>query len=261
MIPPESGKLMILGLGPGDPRLCTPEVTAALAEATDLVGYGPYVDRVADGLQAIRHSSDNREELDRARHALSLAAAGRRVAVVSSGDAGVFAMASAIFEAIDHGDPDWRALDVVVMPGISAMLAVAARVGAPLGHDFCVLSLSDNLKPWPLVLRRLRAAAEAGFAMALYNPVSRARPWQLGEALGLLRDILAATIPVVFATAISRIDERVVITTLAEARADQADMRTMVLVGTEATRRIERPDAPPWLYAPRAARSQGTGSW
>lgn len=246
---------MILGLGPGAASLCTPQVTAALDEATDLVGYGPYVDRIASGRNAVRHSSDNREEIARARHALSLAAAGRRVAVVSSGDAGVFAMASAVFEAIEHGDPAWRALDVEVMPGISAMLAVAARLGAPLGHDFCVLSLSDNLKPWPLILRRLRAAAEAGFAMALYNPVSRARPWQLGEALDLLREILPGSVPVVFATAISRPEERVVITALAEAHSDQADMRTMVLVGTGATRLIPRPGNMPWVYAPRGAGS------
>ncbi len=258
MSDPVGGRVMIVGLGPGDPRLCTPQVAAALGEATDLVGYGPYLDRVAAGIGgaagAVRHASDNREEIDRARHALSLAAAGRRVAVVSSGDAGVFAMASAVFEAIEHGEPGWRALDVVVMPGISAMLAVAARLGAPLGHDFCVLSLSDNLKPWPLVLKRLRAAAEAGFAIALYNPVSRARPWQLGEALALLRAILPGTVPVVFATAISRPEEQVAIVPLAEARGDQADMRTLVLVGTEATRLIPRPGATPWLYAPRGSR-------
>ncbi len=246
---------MILGIGPGDPRLCTPQVSAALADATDLVGYRPYLDRVAASVDAVRHGSDNRVELDRARHALSLAAGGRRVAVVSSGDAGVFAMASAVFEAIEHGDAAWCGLDVAVMPGISAMLAVAARVGAPLGHDFCVLSLSDNLKPWDLILRRLRAAAEASFAIALYNPVSRARPWQLGEALALLRDLLPGTVPVVFATAISRPEEQVAITTLAEARGDQADMRTLVLVGTEATRLIRRPGNTPWLYAPRGAPS------
>ena len=148
----------------------------------------------------VRHASDNREELDRARLALTLAAQGRAVAVVSSGDAGVFAMASAVFEAIDKGDPAWRALDVEVVAGISAMFAAAARLGAPLGHDFCAISLSDNLKPWPLVLRRLRAAAEAGLVMALYNPLSRARPWHLAEAFGVLRGYLPPTTPVVFAT-------------------------------------------------------------
>ncbi len=248
-----SGRLTVLGLGPGDPALRTPQVAAALCDATDLVGYGPYLERIAGASGAVRHASDNREELDRARHALSLAASGRRVAVVSSGDAGVFAMASAVFEAIEGGEPDWRALDVAVLPGISAMLAVAARVGAPLGGDFCVLSLSDNLKPWTLIRRRLRAAAEAGFAIALYNPVSRARPWQLDAALTLLREVVPPGAPVVFATAISRPEERVVITTLAEARGEQADMRTLVLVGTAATRLIPRAEGMPWLYAPRGS--------
>lgn len=251
-----SGRLVIVGLGPGDVALRTPQVSEALADATDLIGYGPYLQRIEGAEGAIRHGSDNREELDRARHALSLAAEGRRVAVASSGDAGVFAMASAVFEAIEHGDSAWRRLDVQVMPGISAMLAVAARLGAPLGHDFCVISLSDNLKPWPLVLRRLQAAAAAEFSMALYNPVSGARPWQLGEALALLRDLLPGTVPVVFATAVSRPEERIVLSDLARATPAQADMRTLILVGTEATRIIERGEGrESWLYAPRGARA------
>ena len=143
--------LTIIGLGPGDLEMRTPQATAALERATDLVGYGPYVARVEAPAHVVRHASDNREELDRARHALTLAASGRHVAVVSSGDAGVFAMASAVFEAIEHGKPDWARLDVTVVPGISALLAVAARLGAPLGGDFCAISLSDNLKRWSLV--------------------------------------------------------------------------------------------------------------
>ncbi|WP_428390906.1 precorrin-3B C(17)-methyltransferase [Lichenicoccus sp.] len=246
-----SGRLAILGLGPGDPALRTPQVDAALQRASDLVGYGPYLDRVG-GARAVRHGSDNGEEIERARLALRLAHEGRAVVVVSSGDAGVFAMASAVFEAIEHGDPAWRDLDVEVMPGVSAMLAAAARLGAPLGHDFCVLSLSDNLKPWELVLRRLRAAAQAGFALALYNPHSRARPWQLDAAFALLREVLSDTVPVAFATAVSRAEEVLAITTLGEARGAQADMRTLVLIGTEATRTIPRDGARPWLYAPRS---------
>ena len=143
-----SGRLFLVGLGPGDPAMQTPQASTALADATDLVGYGPYVDRVPQRAGLVRHVSDNREEISRARHALELAAAGRQVAVVSSGDTGVFAMASAVFEAIEHGDAAWRGIDVEVIPGISAMFAVAARLGAPLGHDFCAISLSDNLKPW-----------------------------------------------------------------------------------------------------------------
>ena len=248
-----SGKLWIVGLGPGDAAMQTPQATAALAQASDLVGYGPYVDRVPPAPGQERHASDNRAELDRARLGLTLAAQGRTVAVVSSGDAGVFAMASAVFEAIDRGDAAWRALDVEVVAGISAMFAAAARIGALLGHDFCAISLSDNLKPWALVLRRLRAAAEAGLVMALYNPLSRARPWQLHEAFGVLREILPPHTPVVFATAVSRPEENIDIVGLDEADPGRADMRTLVMVGTEATRRIERPGRPPWLYTPRSA--------
>jgi precorrin-3B C17-methyltransferase len=249
-----SGRLVIVGLGPGDARMRTPQAEAALAEATDLVGYGPYLDRVAEGPQR-RHASDNRVELDRARHAIALAAEGRRVAVVSSGDPGVFAMASAVFEAIEQGPPEWRLLDVSVVPGISAMFAAAARLGAPLGHDFCAISLSDNLKPWELVCRRVRLAAEAGFVMALYNARSRARPDALGEIFGLLRDVLPGAAIVAFATAVSRPDEAMVITSLAEADPELADMRTLVLIGSAETRLIARPNAPAFVYSPRSARA------
>jgi len=247
-----SGKLFIIGLGPGDAMLLTPQADAALAQASDLVGYGPYVARAPERAGQIRHVSDNREEIDRARHALEIAAAGRVVAVLSAGDAGVFGMASAVFEAIDKGEPAWRGLEVEVVAGVSAMFAAAARVGAFLGHDFCAISLSDNLKPWVLVLKRLRAAAEAGFVMALYNPHSRARPWQLNAAFDLLRETLLPATPVVFATAISRADERVLITTLAEADSSAADMRTLVLVGTAETRLVERAGRVPWVYTPRS---------
>lgn len=247
------GRLDIIGLGPGAEPLRTPEASAALAGATDIVGYGPYVARVPTRPGQRRHETDNRQELERARHALAMAAAGGRVAVVSSGDAGVFAMASAVFEALEHGAPEWRALEIRVLPGISAMFATAARLGAPLGHDFCAISLSDNLKPWPLVEQRLAAVAGAGFVIALYNPISRARPWQLGRAFELLRGILRPDTPVAFATAISRPEERLEIRPLAEADPALADMRTLVLVGSAATRVIPREGAPPWLYTPRSA--------
>ena len=240
--------LAIIGLGPGDPALVTPQTTAALAAATHLVGYAPYLDRVPPAPHHVRHPSDNRVELDRARHALGLAAGGEHVAIVSGGDPGVFAMASAVFEAMEHGPREWLSLDIQVLPGISAMFAAAARLGAPLGHDFCAISLSDNLKPWPLVLARLAAAAAAGFVIALYNPASRARPWQLAAALDSLRPILPPTTPIAFATAITRPDEHLAITTLAAADPAQADMRTLVLIGTAATRTVG-----PWLYTPRSA--------
>ena len=179
-----SGSLVVVGTGPGKAELMTPATLAALAKATDLVGYGPYLDRIPMTRPGQRrHASDNRVELERARHALSLAAAGREVVVVSGGDPGVFAMAAAVFEAVETGDPRWRGLDIRVEPGVTAMLAAAAEVGAPLGDDFCAISLSDNLKPWATIERRLRAAAEADFVIALYNPASKARPHQLGAGI------------------------------------------------------------------------------
>lgn len=246
-----SGNLWIIGLGPGAPELRTAQASAALAEASDLVGYTPYVARIPVRTGQTRHASDNRVELARAHHALSLSAAGRRVALVSSGDASVFAMASTVFEAIESGEPAWRQLDIEVLPGISAMFAAAARIGAPLGHDFCAISLSDNLKPWEVLVRRLTAAASAGFVIALYNPRSRARPWQLGAAFDVLRSLLPGSTQLAFATAVSGPDERIDITTLADADPARADMRTLVLIGSAATRRIERPNARPWLYSPR----------
>lgn len=248
-----SGKLSIIGLGPGPDKWLTPEARAALDEADALIGYKPYTDRVPERAGLERFASDNRVEIDRARHALQLAQDGRKVAVVSGGDAGVFGMAAAVFEAIEHGEPAWRAFAVEVIPGVSAMLAAAARIGAPLGHDFCAISLSDNLKSWGTVTRRLDAAAAAGFVIALYNPASRARPWQLGAAFDVLRARLPAATPVAFATAVTRPDERIEIVTLAAADASRADMRTLILIGTAATRLIARPGAAPWLYTPRSA--------
>ena len=248
-----SGRLAVVGLGPGDPRYLTPEAEAALGDAEALYGYGPYLDRVPARAGQTRHPSDNREEGARAAAALRHAAQGVRVAVVSGGDPGVFAMAAAICEQIEQGPESWRDLDVVFIPGITAMLAVAAKIGAPLGHDFCALSLSDNLKPWDLVERRLDAAASAGFVIALYNPVSRARPWQFGQAIEQLRRHLPATTPVVFGRAVGRPDERVSVAALAEADPTPADMATLVIVGTRETRVIARPGRSPLVYTPRAA--------
>jgi precorrin-3B C17-methyltransferase len=248
-----SGWLAIAGLGPGAAHLVTPEVIETLAHATDLIGYAPYVARVPARAGLTRHGSDNREELDRAGLALRLASEGKHVVVVSSGDPGVFAMAAAVFEAVDTGDPAWRHLDIRVLPGISAMFAAAARIGAPLGHDFCAINLSDNLKPWELVERRLRLAAQADFVMALYNPLSSARPWQLGRALELLREELPGTVPVVFASAVSDARETIETVTLHDAVAGRADMRTIVLIGSSRTRLIARGDGNPFVYTPRSA--------
>ncbi|MBS0540800.1 MAG: precorrin-3B C(17)-methyltransferase, partial [Proteobacteria bacterium] len=193
--------------------------------------------------------SDNRVELDRARHALALAASGRQVAVVSGGDPGVFAMAAAVFEAVEAGDPAWRTLDIRVEPGVTAMLAAAAEVGAPLGGDFCAISLSDNLKSWATIERRLAAAAEADFVIALYNPASKARPHQIGQAFDLLRAKKQAETPVLFVRAAGTADARVVSTTLGQADPSIVDMRTLVIVGASTTRRVGR-----WIYTPRSER-------
>ncbi|SFD64254.1 precorrin-3B C(17)-methyltransferase [Roseivivax sediminis] len=246
-----SGWIAIAGIGPGDETLITPEVTTALEAATDIVGYIPYVRRIAprDGLTL--HESDNRVELDRARHALSMAAEGKRVVVVSSGDPGVFAMASAVFEALEEGPEAWRALDIRVLPGITAMLAAAARAGAPLGHDFCAINLSDNLKPWALIEKRLRLAAEADFAMAFYNPRSKSRPEGFERTLEVLREVCAPERPILFARAVSTPEEALRVVPLGQATADMADMRTVVIVGSSTTRIIERVGAP-LVYTPRS---------
>ena len=248
-----SGRLAVVGLGPGDVRWLTPEADAALAAADALFGYGPYLERapVRDGQS--RHPSDNREEALRARDALETAAAGTNVALVSGGDPGVFAMAAAVCEQIESGPAAWRGLDLEIVPGITAMLAVAARVGAPLGHDFCALSLSDNLKPWPVIERRLDAAAQAGFVIALYNPISRSRPWQLTAALERLRCHLPATTPTVFGRAVGRADENIAVTTLQAADPAGADMATLVIVGSAETRLVPRPGHAPLVYTPRSA--------
>jgi precorrin-3B C17-methyltransferase len=163
-----------------------------------------------------------------------------------------------VFEAIEAGEPEWRALDVQVIPGVSAMFAAAARIGAPLGHDFCVISLSDNLKPWPVVTARLQAAAAAGFVIALYNARSQARSWQLGAAFDLLRLMLPGVTLVALATSISPPDECIIVTTLAEADPAEADMRTLILIGSAALRRIERQAMPPWILL-RARRAWHDG--
>jgi precorrin-3B C17-methyltransferase len=248
-----SGLLTVVGLGPGDARWLTPAADAALAAADALFGYGPYLDRAPVREGQSRHPTDNRQEALRACAALERAAAGSKVALVCGGDPGVFAMAAAVCEQIESGPAAWRTLDVEIVPGVTAMLAVAARVGAPLGHDFCALSLSDNLKPWPVIERRLDAAAQAGFVIALYNPISQARQWQLAAAFERLRRYLPATTPVVFGRAVGRVDEAIAVTTLQSADASNADMATLVIVGSAETRLVPRPGHAPLVYTPRSA--------
>lgn len=251
-----SGSLSVVGLGPGPAWWVTPEAAALLGSATDVVGYAPYVARLPERPGQMRHSSDNRVELDRAHLALDLAQSGRHVAVVSGGDPGVFAMAAAVFEAVEARPAHERDLPIQVVPGISAMLAAAARLGAPLGHDFCAISLSDNLKPWAAIESRLRAAAAADFVMAFYNPVSRARPDRLRDSFALLATCRAPDTVVAFARAVGRPDERLVVSTLAAAPDVEADMSTLVIVGSSETRTVPRGQNIPWVLTPRSYRGR-----
>ncbi|WP_407292643.1 precorrin-3B C(17)-methyltransferase [Stutzerimonas zhaodongensis] len=248
------GSLTVIGLGPGAPEYMVPAARQALDEAQDLLGYETYI-RMAGPLKPgqTSHGSDNREELQRAAHAFELAANGRRVVVISSGDPGVFAMAAAVLEALHaSSDPRWHAVDLQILPGVSAALATAAKAGAPLGHDFCMLSLSDNLKPWALIEKRLEHAAAADLVMAFYNPISKARPWQLGRALEILRQQRAPETLVVLGRDIGRPAEALTITTLGELTPEQVDMRTLVIIGSSQTCRFAKPDGSDWVYTPRS---------
>jgi precorrin-2 C20-methyltransferase/precorrin-3B C17-methyltransferase len=252
--PPETdhpaGRVSVIGLGPAGPEWLTPEARDELAAADVLIGYETYLSRVAVRPGQERYPTDNRVERERADHALDLAAQGRCVAVVSSGDPGIFAMAAAVLEAAEaRGGAGHTELRVV--PGVSAMQAAAARVGAPLGHDFCVLSLSDQLKPWAVVERRLEAAGEADLVLALYNPASRTRRDQLERAIVVLRRHRAGTTPVVVARAVGSPEEVVMVTTLAELDPARVDMRTLLIVGSSMTRTTGGNGHPTRVYTPR----------
>jgi precorrin-2 C20-methyltransferase / precorrin-3B C17-methyltransferase len=232
--------VVIVGLGPGDPAWLTPEADAAIAEATDLVGYRPYLARIPVRPGQDRHASGNTVEADRAALALDLAVKGRRVAVVSSGDPGVFAMAAAVLEQAAADSERWDGVPVTVLPGVTAAQAVAARAGAPLGHDYCVLSLSDRLKPWPVIADRVEHAAAADLVLALYNPASRSRTWQLAAVADLILRHRSPETPVILGRAVGRDGEQLRIITLAELGAAEVDMSTLVIVGSSATRVAER---------------------
>ena len=247
------GRLAVIGLGPGAAELMVPAVKAELARANDVLGYETYV-RMAGPFRAdqVMHCTDNREEMQRARHAFELAAQGRSVVVVSSGDPGVFAMAAAVLEALhESSDAAWHNVDLEILPGVSASLATAAQAGAPLGHDFCVLSLSDNLKPWEIIEKRLDLASQADLALAFYNPISRSRPWQLGRALEIVARYRTPATPVVLGRDIGRPGQTLRVTTLGQLTPDQVDMRTMVLVGSSTTCVFSRMGGGDWVYTPR----------
>ncbi|CUH98013.1 precorrin-3B C(17)-methyltransferase [Leisingera aquaemixtae] len=248
---PQNGWVVIAGLGPGNEALVTQEVRDAISEATDIVGYIPYVNRVEPREGLTLHATDNRVEVDRATHALEMAAAGKRVVVVSSGDPGVFAMASAVFEALESNaerNPEWLDLDIRVLPGITAMLAAAAAIGAPLGHDFAAINLSDNLKPWSLIEKRLQLVGEAGLAMAFYNPRSKSRPHQFARALEILREACGAETLITFARDVTKPGQELLTVPLKDATPEMADMRTVVIVGNRDTRRVGS-----YVYTPRYA--------
>lgn len=246
------GSLAVVGLGPAGAQWLTPEASATLAAADELVGYGPYLDRVPHRAGQRRHASDNRVELDRARHALELAAAGAAVAVVSSGDPGIFAMATAVLEAVEAGNGQFAGVDVRVVPGLSAMQAAAARAGAPLGHDFAVISLSDQLKPWGVIERRLEAAGAADLALALYNPASRTRREQLERAREVLLRHRSPDCPAVVARDVGGPAEDVTISTLGGFQAERVDMRTLLVIGSSTTRVIRTPGGRTQVYTPRS---------
>lgn len=247
------GRLAVIGLGPGASEFMIPAVKAELARANDVLGYETYV-RMAGPFRAdqVLHCTDNREEMQRARHAFELAASGRSVVVVSSGDPGVFAMASAVLEALhESSNAKWHSVDLHILPGVSASLATAALAGAPLGHDFCVMSLSDNLKPWAIIEKRLDLAAQADLALAFYNPISRARPWQLGRALDIVRQHRTPQTPVTLGRDVGRPGQTLRVISLGELTLEQVDMRTMVLIGSSTTCTFARPGGGEWVYTPR----------
>ncbi|GGT01483.1 precorrin-3B C(17)-methyltransferase [Planobispora rosea] len=244
-----TGEVVVVGLGPAGRPWLTPEAQEALAAADELVGYGPYLDRVPPNPRQRRHATDNRVEAERAAHALELALAGSRVAVVSSGDPGVFAMASAVLEVAC--EPRFSGVPVRVLPGLTAAHAVASRAGAPLGHDYCVLSLSDLLKPWDVVAERIRAAARADLVLAIYNPASKSRTWQVAAARDLLLEHRDPRTPVVIGRNVGGAEESMTVTTLAELDPAAVDMRCLLLVGSSTTRVAERGDGRRVVFTPR----------
>jgi cobalt-precorrin 5A hydrolase/precorrin-3B C17-methyltransferase len=247
------GRLAIVGLGPGSPEGRTAAAEARLRAASDWVGYRLYLDLLRPlAAGKTLHEFDLGAEERRVAHALDLAARGRHVALISSGDAGIYAMASLVFELIERGSrADWARIEIDGIPGVSAMQAAAARAGAPLGHDFCAISLSDLLTPWPVIERRVRAAAEADFVVALYNPVSRRRRTQLAAARKILLGARPPETPVVLGRSLGRMEESLEITTLAALDPEAVDMLTVVLIGASTTRRLPRPDGGAWVYTPR----------
>ncbi len=241
-------KLYIIGIGPGDLRYLAPAAKVALEQATDWVGYSLYIELIdALAQDKLCHKSPIGQESERAKLALTLAAAGKTTALISSGDPNIYAMASLVFQLLDEDESDtWATLDIELVPGISAMQLAAARVGAPLGHDFCTISLSDLLTPWTVIERRIQSAATGDFVIAFYNPASLTRNWQIERARDILLVQRAPETPVILAHSLGRESERIEVIALSELRYELIDMLTLVLVGNSQTKRVGR-----WLYTPR----------
>ncbi len=243
------GSLSVVGLGPGDQNLITPEVSLAMLEATDFIGYGPYLKRLHINKSKTLHASDNRKELERAELGLDLAYSGKKVVVVSSGDPGVFAMASAVMEALDKGKKEWKRVKVSVLPGVTAMLAASAKLGAPLGHDFCAINLSNNLKPWDIIEKRVTHALQADFVISLYNPRSVVRPNHLGKILKIVKNFSDNQRIVIFAKAISTEKENILVNLINDVDPNLADMSTLVIIGSSQTKAITDTS---FVYSPRS---------
>jgi cobalt-precorrin 5A hydrolase/precorrin-3B C17-methyltransferase len=246
------GTVSIIGTGPGSAKWMSPEVKAILESATDFVGYKTYINLVKEFTKGKTiHASDNRVELDRAHHALNLAAQGKSVVIVSSGDPGIYGMASAVFEVLDHeADPKWNQIDIHVAPGISAVQAAAASIGAPIGHDFCTISLSDILKPWEVIEQRLSAAAQADFVIAIYNPISTQRKWQLTAAKEILLQWRSPNTPVILGHKMGRKGENVQVIALVDLAPELADMQTVIIIGSSKTKTLKIGDRLR-VYTPR----------
>jgi precorrin-3B C17-methyltransferase len=246
------GKITIVGLGPGNKSMMTQEVVNIIDNATDIVGYSTYIKRITPKKNLNLYSSDNRDEPKRAKDAINLALNGKNVVVISSGDPGVFAMASVMFETIDNGPNLWNEIDIVVMPGVTAMLAAAAKVGAPLGHDFCAINLSNNLKPWRLIEKRIRLSIECDFVIALYNPRSKSRPNEFRKTLDILRETCEENRYILFAKSVFTKEEKINIVQLKNAKEDMANMQTLVIIGSSLSKIIIR-EKQNFFYTPRVA--------
>ena len=244
------GKITIVGLGPGNKSMMTQEVVNIIDNATDIIGYSTYIKRITPKKNLNLYSSDNRDEPKRAKDAINLALNGKNVVVISSGDPGVFAMASVMFETIDNGPNLWNEIDIVVMPGVTAMLAAAAKVGAPLGHDFCAINLSNNLKPWRLIEKRIRLSIECDFVIALYNPRSKSRPNEFRKTLDILRETCEANRYILFAKSVFTKEEKINIVQLKNAKEDMANMQTLVIIGSSLSKIIIR-EKQNFFYTPR----------